>query len=148
MANKFEVGQIVKNTSGCSEDRVGMRLKITRVRAGGNTYSTTNLENGHEDFHSEDHLELYEKTFDTLEVGDVIVNLSGECEREVVAVGPKYIATLDKWDKSDDENVFAIESLSDNCKIKQPNVQVELTLEEIADKFKINVKDLRIKKEE
>jgi len=94
---------------------------------------------------SERDLVFAEKTLDNLEVGDIIADLNGD-EREVVAVGPAYIATIDKYDGSDDLDSHEIEKLKGyKWTVKQDIEQKEVTLEEIAKKFNVPVAQLRIK---
>lgn len=87
---------------------------------------------------------LKEKTMDNLQIGDKIVRHEGGGEREIVAVGPKYAVTLDIYDGTNDARMWTTAELKEEFVMKPE--AVELTLEQIADKFGIAVENIKIKK--
>lgn len=76
-------------------------------------------------------------------VGDRITDEDGDFEREVVSVGEDFFVTKDKYDGSNDLNAWYLDELKDHKLVSEG--EVELTLEEVAKKFGIDVKNVRIK---
>lgn len=93
-------------------------------------------------------LEPLEKTFETLEVGDVV--LDGDMdEHTVLAVCGKIIA-LSNWDNQNEfGDWYTKEEFEEyNYSIKHPSEDVtELSMDAIAEKFNLPVEQIRIKKE-
>ena len=151
--SKFKAGDMVKvleSTSGTFEERklVG---KVCKIHAYDPEYDYSypykvwNEDESEWFQFKESQLELATKSWDTLQVGDVLVE-GGE-EQTVLAVIGGVVALsevseqemLDSWrsKKSLQESGYTIKAAEEDI--------TELTLEQIAKKFKLPVEKLRIK---
>lgn len=91
--------------------------------------------------------EPYEKSLDNLEVGDVIYDSVGD-PRTVLAVCGKLIAISSTGNPEKMAWWDTVEYLKQcGYHLKEEPKEVELTMDEIADKFNVDVKKLKIKKE-
>jgi hypothetical protein len=97
---------------------------------------------------NESDLELYKRDLDHLEEGDILVNKDGD-EYKVLGVH-KYMVHLSG--NNDFEAIgcgYTLEELK-KCGFKlkdQQDETLEVTLDDIADKFNVNVKNLKVKKD-
>lgn len=151
---KFKVGDRVKiaessryYTRGNESNPRNTEGTIHKVRDSDYGFGTqVDWDNNTSNSYNISDLELVEKSLDNLAIGDVIVDRNGEHEREVVAVGPEYIGTIDKYDNSDDKSAWKTAVLKEGgYKVKQEPQFVEVTLADIAGKFDISIDKLRIK---
>lgn len=109
-----------------------------------------NLSNGEERVCiTTSNLEEFPKTLSTLQPGDIIYEAGrANREREVVLANSEYVVTKDIYDGTNDPRLRTVSCLEEgNYKIKghEEPVITELTLEDIAKKFNINVENVRIK---
>lgn len=147
---KFRVGDRVKcvkrhsdgpNTGGMGHE-LGKEFVIASVQSYGNTCYFPERGSGV----YENYLELVHKTFETLSVGDIVYPSEyPQYEKEVLFANGEVIITRDTWDGSNDAQKIDADEFEDFVIKGNESTVKELTLEEIATKFGIDVKNVRIK---
>jgi len=152
---KFRVGDRVRCIKSDSDEAKGMGFELGKefFVAKSAHYSRNCYFPEHGNGVYEEYLELAEKNFRTLRPGDIIYEPDSFDsrrdmyeERKVVMANEDYVVTEDIWDNSNDLNAYTTDSLAeDEWVIKGNEEPAELTLEQIAEKFNINVKNVRIK---
>lgn len=144
MKNKIKVGdkvRCIKETMSCI--KVGEVYTVTGVF---DTYIYVNCEVGVAHPLSRNEYEPVKKTFNNLEVGDVLVNPE-YLDVKVIAICGGMVALETVLGGAWDWN--KLEEIKKNgwkLKNSEPE-EVELTMDEIAEKFNVDVKKLKIKKE-
>ncbi len=147
--SKFKVGdrvRVVAHTRITYHSKIGITGIVKKIQNSTETnYPITvvrDTDNENEDFNEKD-LELAEKTLEDLEVGDTLVDEDGD---EVKILGIKKSYILSAWGNCDEDDEWTIKELQQNgFKFKSPSTETVLTLQEVADKFNCDVKQLRIK---
>lgn len=150
MERKFKIGDPVELLTRYGGHVPGETGRVTNVKSTNDEAEggliTVQLLNGGSINCYGSRLKISAVTFDNISVGDRFTDAGGMEEREVVAVGPKYIGTIDIYDGTNDPSGYTIKELKEEgYKIIQPEVTTELTLQEIANKLGIPVEKLRIK---
>lgn len=136
--SKFKIGDRVRRIKGARSHiskKEGEIFTIVSIDKDGDIKDEKNMN------HFKENLELAEKTLDDLEVGDIVVCKSGE---KKVLEANYMLSMLDNFDKRD--CCYSAEELKIfGYTIKSTSPETTLTLQEIADKFNIDVSTLRIK---
>jgi len=90
-------------------------------------------------------LRFFERTIETSQVGDILLRDGDEVT--VVFNDGKRIVTVDTYNESWDPNTYDVDDCGDLSVPEEEDTTKELTMDEIAEKFGVDVKDLKIKKD-
>lgn len=152
---KFKAGQkvkVVSNSDPCIKSKQLMVGKVCEIKFIDNSdiypYSVWNEDKSNWWWFIESDLQAVERTLDDLEVGDILVN--GDEERKVLGLLESLIFTSDNIDfDSASSTVWTVKQLKIHGwslkQEEQPEDTTEISIQEIADKFNIDVDKLRIK---
>lgn len=153
---KYKIGDKLKVKKGCEHmcisygNSSGEYIIITEVSDDNYYYDVYRCGKKVRDCFNcltDEYLEPFEKTWDSLEIGDVIIdNYSNEAKVLAVLGDVFYMIMFDNfnnvgdWHTKKQAKVFG-------WKIKQPEPEIiEVSMDEVAEKFNVPVSQLKIKK--
>lgn len=139
---KFKVGDRVRLTKDCNPSKKGDVVTILSYDSNSGCWNTSD-----NSMHGERHLELATPSWDNLQVGDIILSDFGSEAKVLAVIGDVFLRS--SWDDFDIVGYWYTTKQAQgyDCTLKgsEDEDTVEVTLEEVAKKFKVDITKIRIK---